>query len=71
MEDRKIILVYVPEKKWNGKCLTITAYKPHQSEVRNYNAKETYYIHAVYEYSAVFLGRFFNRQEAINVVLTY
>ena len=62
---------YVPNKDWNGEYLIISSYKPHPSEVENYHAKRTYYVHAVYKYSTEFLGRYFSLKKARERVLDY
>lgn len=62
---------YVPNKDWNGEYLIISSHKPHPSEVENYHAKRTYYVHAVYKYSTEFLGRYFSLKKARERVLCY
>ena len=64
----KINTHFVPEKDWNGEYLIISSYKPHPSEVKNYYAKRTYYVHAVYKYTTVFVGRYFNLRDARKAV---
>ena len=67
----KVGIPYVPERKWNGKYLIISSYKPDPREVEWYQAKRTYYVHAIYKHDSVFLGRFFELKRAREKVLSY
>ena len=62
---------YKPNNAWNGEYLCISSYKPHESEVRNYGVKRTYYVHAVYKNTSVFVGRFFKLKKARKAVSNY
>lgn len=62
---------YKPDSKWNGEYLRISSYKPDPREVLHYNAKRTYYAHAVYGTGAFFIGRYFSLKKARDAIKTY
>ena len=71
MAKIKVGVPYIPEKEWNGKYLIISSYRPHPSDAENYQAKRMYCVHAVYEYTTVFIGRYFSLRKAREAVLSY
>ena len=67
----KVGLPYKPQGEQDGLYLLISTNKPYPSEVVNYGAKRVYYVHAVTDYTSIFIGRFFKLNKAREAAKNY